>query len=771
MAQSKLDIIIAAQDKASADIGKVSSALESLDERLAKHKDTSKGAANSVKGLASSITLGTLAAQGITQAMGMASGQFSASIGAANDLNNSLLGLSTTASAFGQDAGRAQNAARTLAADGLMTVADSATSLKNLLAAGFNLDEATVLMQRFKDSAAFGRQASLGFGQAIRGATEGVRNGNSILVDNAGVTKNLSMMLEEAGYSAQDLMRASSDAGVRQAIFNGIIRETAPQLGDAARASEQLSGQQATLASTITQLQQQVGNALAPALSLLISGLTGAAGGAAQWVSTHGPTLQASFLAIAATIRVFIAEIAGVGRMFGGLVQSVKTGSLQPLDRAWQDTLTDINRGVQGFYDGVDRIARGTGQKQIGTAQRVANEVTGISAKAARKMNEDINEENTRFTRSQEQRLRQFQESIRDMVIAHRDKARSIQNDLNEEDAAYADAAAKRKATYQEDVASIEERHRDTVKDITEQITEERSKGLIVDGVVYAEANQKKLDDLQAKLNEENTTYQQALDKRKAQYDADVAEDAARHTKKRDQLATSLAEEKAILDRHRADVAAVGEAQKEDDISRLRRHFAESNAEAERNHTESLARIRRQASEQGGAAGAGFGGGLSSGASSMLDQVRAAGEQMGKSFGQGANAGVTQEIQRPDGPFTKLWNAYKESGWGKAVAGATQWQTGVVEGIARFFGFDPKVASRLFTGRATGGVVRPGELTLVGERGPELVQMPAGSRVFTNQESRQMASGNTYTFNHYGDIRSDVDLRSAFREMGFLVTR
>jgi hypothetical protein len=48
-------------------------------------------------------------------------------------------------------------------------------------------------MNRFKDSAAFGKQGALSFGEAIRGATEGIKNGNSILVDNAGVTKNLSV--------------------------------------------------------------------------------------------------------------------------------------------------------------------------------------------------------------------------------------------------------------------------------------------------------------------------------------------------------------------------------------------------------------------------------------------------------------------------------------------------------------------------------------------------------------------------------------------------
>lgn len=42
------------------------------------------------------------------------------------------------------------------------------------------------------------------------------------------------------------------------------------------------------------------------------------------------------------------------------------------------------------------------------------------------------------------------------------------------------------------------------------------------------------------------------------------------------------------------------------------------------------------------------------------------------------------------------------------------------------------------TGRAGGGMVRAGEVTLVGERGPELVMLPAGARVVPNAESMQI---------------------------------
>lgn len=45
--------------------------------------------------------------------------------------------------------------------------------------------------------------------------------------------------------------------------------------------------------------------------------------------------------------------------------------------------------------------------------------------------------------------------------------------------------------------------------------------------------------------------------------------------------------------------------------------------------------------------------------------------------------------------------------------------------------------------RAGGGVVRPGEITRVGENGPELVRMPAGARVFSADDTRRMLHGTT----------------------------
>ena len=158
---------------------------------------------------------GNIAADMAKALVGSLGRAFNDAITQSQKFSNAFIGLSSVARAFGTSTDEATGAARRLSADGLLPLADASTGLKNLLAAGFNLPQATKLMEAFKDSAAFGRQGALSFGDAVRSATEGVKNGNSILVDNAGVTKNLSQILKEAGFSAQDLSKASSDVGVQ----------------------------------------------------------------------------------------------------------------------------------------------------------------------------------------------------------------------------------------------------------------------------------------------------------------------------------------------------------------------------------------------------------------------------------------------------------------------------------------------------------------------------------------------------------------------------
>ena len=75
---------------------------------------------------------------------------------------------------------------------------------------------------------------------------------------------------------------------------------------------------------------------------------------------------------------------------------------------------------------------------------------------------------------------------------------------------------------------------------------------------------------------------------------------------------------------------------------------------------------------------------------------------------------------------------------------------GIAAGIANIFGG---------LGRSTGGVVNEG-MTLVGERGPELVSLPAGSRVYTNNQTRRMGGNTVINVNVSGRVgASDAEIK------------
>src|SRR5262245_25576786 len=177
--------------------------------------------------------------RGITSLIG---GLVSDAIKYSQQFNNALIALEGVAGHVGLAAGTATEAAKALSADGLLPLRDAAKGLQNLMMTGFGLEDSVRIMNVFKDSAAFARQETYKFGDAVRTATEGLRNSRSVQVDNVGITKNLSQIMKEAGYQLQDIADKTKGASARQVLLNGLMREAAAQAGDAAKALQTYTG-------------------------------------------------------------------------------------------------------------------------------------------------------------------------------------------------------------------------------------------------------------------------------------------------------------------------------------------------------------------------------------------------------------------------------------------------------------------------------------------------------------------------------------------------
>lgn len=184
------------------------------------------------------------------------------------------MGLSSILTAQGKDLNAAKAWLKSYTKDGLIPMMDAYTAYKSLAAAGYSDEQTQSILTNLKDSAVFNRQGSMTMGEAIKSAAEGIKNENSILVDNAGVTKNLSVIWDEYAASIGKTAATLTDAEKRIATTQGIMRETAFQTGDAAKYSNTLAGAQAALKAQTKMLSSALGSMFAPALQQCIPQVT-----------------------------------------------------------------------------------------------------------------------------------------------------------------------------------------------------------------------------------------------------------------------------------------------------------------------------------------------------------------------------------------------------------------------------------------------------------------------------------------------------------------
>lgn len=186
------------------------------------------------------------------------------SVKAANQLSDALTGLKSILDGQGRSFSDAQKFLEEYTADGLVPMANAITAYKNLASRGYDDTQIKQTLVALKDASAFGRQASYSMGEAVESATEGLKNENSVLVDNAGVTKNVAKMWEEYAASIGTTANNLTQQQKIQAEVNGILTESRFQAGDAAKVAGTLSGQLAQLSVNFTNLKVAVGNALKP---------------------------------------------------------------------------------------------------------------------------------------------------------------------------------------------------------------------------------------------------------------------------------------------------------------------------------------------------------------------------------------------------------------------------------------------------------------------------------------------------------------------------
>lgn len=188
----------------------------------------------------------------------------------AEKLQNAMTGLKSIMDGQGKSYSSATNFIKKYTEDGLIPQTEAITAYKNLALRGYDTTQIQKVMEALKDSATFGRQASYTLGEAVASASEGLKNENSILVDNAGVTKNVAKMWDDYAKSIGTTSDKLTKQQKIQAEVNGILEETKFQTGDAIKYADTYSGMVARMSASWMTFKQVIGGAFMQILQAIM---------------------------------------------------------------------------------------------------------------------------------------------------------------------------------------------------------------------------------------------------------------------------------------------------------------------------------------------------------------------------------------------------------------------------------------------------------------------------------------------------------------------
>lgn len=377
-----------------------------------------------------------------------------AAVKAFTEANNAALGLQSVAKFKGLDPANTTEIVENLdlVKSGLLSIGDASTTIKNLLQAGFSLPQAIDLIKRFGDSAAFGRQGALSFGEAVVSTSEGIRNQNSILSDNGGITKNLSVILKERGFELQDLSDKVKGAAAREALYNGLLVETQAQVGDAAKLTTTFAGEQAkleaqqqkllvTLGELITK-NPELGNALksvGSALEFITLQLKDSDSQLSKFV-TNTVSSFGTLLNVAAKLAQNLGAIAAILNLFPNVGQILNPGATifaPTKDEAKQqaDVKTQFAKLREAYKAEQEKLKGQLTAQPIFDAQKVAE---------GQKTTDEINKANEAYFKRRDEANKRFEQDIKEITNATVDLQSKL--NINTVGAAFDAAEASRKA-------------------------------------------------------------------------------------------------------------------------------------------------------------------------------------------------------------------------------------------------------------------------------------------------------------------------------------
>lgn len=152
-----------------------------------------------------------------------------------------------------------------------MTKSDLATTIKNFSLMGMTVQQTEQMIEALTNSAIRNRNANYTVSEAVRVASEGYRQGLSTLSDSAGVTENLSVMLDNYAKSIGKTASQLTEAEKNQAYLNRTMYAAEPFAGAMEDYLDSLAGKQGEYSQAMRETQVAFTESIEPMLSKITS--------------------------------------------------------------------------------------------------------------------------------------------------------------------------------------------------------------------------------------------------------------------------------------------------------------------------------------------------------------------------------------------------------------------------------------------------------------------------------------------------------------------
>lgn len=577
-----------------------------------------------------------------------------------------------------------------------------------------------------------------------------------------------------------EMIRKMVESGNIMEAQKYILRELSTEFGGSAKAQAQtFEGQMLQLNNSISDFKELVGKSMIPALSYLVSSLSGAAGG---------------FNALLFPIRAVASAVVGLimlVRQLGMILNAVLatglalfTGQADLIGGIWEDTAVNMVTDMADAQQKLTQIWSDETDEQVGIFEGGMQDMMDASGGKSAKIKKDLEDETQKYQEETAKRKRRFIDNLADMIWAHQDKVKSLKQDLEEENADFNKRMADRKATFKETMQEMRDDHNETIKelnaDLSEETDEHEKKTSEIQALIDKEESygknarqskiiawkeqlaeevasfEEKTLKLQEKIDAENLKYDEQVAKAKARDEAETLRLQEEHAKRTSDIETNLKAEEEILARHSDSVALIKDKEREDDIARLIRQHEEENIEAERQHQKRMVDIVSQGSAQGAAGGGAF----KTEMDKKLEETKKSMDEKTKQMGKDMVKNLSDSAKEAGKELVKNFiNALIDK-----ANEAKGFMGGVLTGLP---GIGPVIGAWASLPKLASGANNfRGGMALVGEQGPELVRLPKGADVIPADRTRDMLESQIININN-PIIADNLDIESVAREIGF----